>query len=129
MSTKLDLYYLVTQGQFTDKIHTPGNYPSPDGFFIYTEEEIITVRRGGGSSATGGALEKEWYERKKKIKLNFSFNGQSYVREVIVDNINLSVSSANLVVIDKLIEVNLFDVTLDDKIVDTIKVDISSIDF
>lgn len=127
MSTKLDLYYLVTQGQFTDKIHTPGNYPSPDGFFIYTEEEIITVRRGGSSVA--GVLEKEWYERKKKIKLNFSFNGESYVREIIVDNINLSVSSTNLVVIDKLIEINLFDVTLDDKIVDTIKVDISSIDF
>jgi hypothetical protein len=38
--------------------------------FIYVEEEIITVRRGWWSSA--GSLEKEWYERKKKIKLNFS---------------------------------------------------------
>jgi hypothetical protein len=129
MNTKLDLYYLITQGQFTDKTHKPGNYPSPDGFFVYVEEEIITVRRGGGSSAAG-ALEKEWYERKKKIKLNFSFNGETYVREIIVDNINLSVSSTNLIEIDKVIEVNLFDITMDDsKIVDVIKVDISSIDF
>jgi hypothetical protein len=128
MNTKLDLYYLITQGQFTDKTHKPGNYPSPDGFFIYVEEEIITVRRGGSMGA--GALEKEWYERKKKIKLNFSFNGETYVREIIVDNINLSVSSTNLIEIDKVIEVNLFDITMDDsKIVDVIKVDISSIDF
>jgi hypothetical protein len=28
-----------------------------------------------------GSLEKEWYERKKKIKLNFSFNGETYVRD------------------------------------------------
>jgi hypothetical protein len=77
-----------------------------------------------------GSLEKEWYERKKKIKLNFSFNGETYVREIIVDNINLSVSSTNLIEIDKVIEVNLFDITMDDsKIVDVIKVDISSIDF
>jgi hypothetical protein len=66
MNTKLDLYYLITQGQFTDKninlviIHLR--------FFIYVEEEIITVRRGGSMGA--GSLEKEWYERKKKIKLN-----------------------------------------------------------
>jgi hypothetical protein len=40
---------------------------------------------------------------------------------IIVDNINLSVSSTNLIEIDK-IEVNLFDITMDDsKIVDVIR--------
>jgi hypothetical protein len=76
-----------------------------------------------------GSLEKEWYERKKKIKLNFSLMAKLML-EIIVDNINLSVSSTNLIEIDKVIEVNLFDITMDDsKIVDVIKVDISSIDF
>jgi hypothetical protein len=42
--------------------------------------------------------------------------------EIIVDNINLSVSSTNLIEIDKVIEVNLFDITMDDsKIVDVIR--------
>jgi hypothetical protein len=67
-----------------------------------------------------GSLEKEWYERKKKIKLLFLM--AKLMLEIIVDNINLSVSSTNLIEIDKVIEVNLFDITMDDsKIVDVIR--------
>jgi hypothetical protein len=64
---------------------------------------------------------RKWYERKKKIKLNFSLMAKLML-EIIVDNINLSVSSTNLIEIDKVIEVNLFDITMDDsKIVDVIR--------
>jgi hypothetical protein len=73
MNTKLDLYYLITQGQFTDKninlviIHLRW-------IFYLCRRRNNTVRRGGSMGA--GSLEKEWYER-KKIKLNFSFNGRN----------------------------------------------------
>jgi hypothetical protein len=121
MDTKLDLYFLATQGQWSDK----HNFTvPPHGFYIYVEEEVITVRRQGG----GGTYRKDDWVKKKKIKLSITYENKVYTKELIIDNINLSVKYSRVSLEEKEIELELYDVTLsDNQVMESIKLDISDI--
>lgn len=121
MDSKLDLYFLATQGQWSDKHEF---VVPPHGFYIYVEEEIITVRKGGG----GNYRSNDWV-RKKKIKLSITYENKIYTKELIIDNINLSVKSSRVLLEEKSIELELYDISMNDQIVENIKLDISDINF
>lgn len=85
----LDLYSLITQGQFSltqNFIPLPGT-----GWSIIIEEEIIDVpvRRGGGGS---GVIYD--YKKKKRVYLKVkNENGLVFEKELFLENINLKVQN------------------------------------
>jgi hypothetical protein len=102
----IDLYLLATQGQYSpDRTE----FWTPDGFYIFIEEEIITTRRGGGYGPGAGELVK-----KKRITLHVSGGGISFKETIIVENINLRVDNVNYDTLNNTIKVDLSDVEFTD---------------
>ena len=114
----LDIHSLITQGQFSKN---PNTLPTTgDGFQIFIEESIIDVKvpkRGGGGGIGGYTIEK-----KKVIYLKVkTHDDKIFQKEIILDNINLSVS--NVREEEKVIHLKVRDVVTGEE--NTIRVNIN----
>jgi hypothetical protein len=126
MDINIDLYYLITQGQFSVDNYGKG-FTTPHGFFIYVEEEIIEVPVSRGGTTGGVTIDKNYqdrFKRKKKITLRFEYEGESITKEIIIENENLSVKSTNIHLEEGIVELNLYNVKIEDSETSTIKVKI-----
>jgi hypothetical protein len=117
----LDLYLLITQGQYSPD---RSEYWTPDGFYIFVEEEIVVVPRRGGS---GSGLPGEELVKRKKITLHVNGDGFTFKKSIFVDNINLKVSDVTYDTLQNIIKVELFDIEFSD-IKKTINIDTKSKD-
>lgn len=97
----LDLYLLITQGQYSPNTEFK-TYAA--GYSIFVEEEIIEVPvRRGGSGAPGDIV----YKKKKRIYLKVKLDdGKVFEKDIILNNVNLSVTDVRQVDKDIIIEVN-----------------------
>jgi hypothetical protein len=85
----LDLYLLITQGQYSPNTEFK---TIAGGWYITIEEDIIEVPvRRGGSSTDGGDI---YYKKKKRIYIKVRLDeGKKFEKEILLENINLSVSN------------------------------------
>ena len=104
----LDLYLLITQGQYSPDTEFK---TLSSGWYITVEEDIIDVPIKRGGSSTGGDV---YYKKKKRIYIKVSLeDGKKFEKEILLENINLSVS--NLREVDNQILIEVTDTTFEDK--------------
>lgn len=74
-----------------------GGVPGTKGFILVSIQEIPMVRYKGGYSHDLGLPQK----RLKKVRINYIYNGSSYVEEKIVDyNTTITLNNLDMQVID-----------------------------
>ena len=104
----LDLFLLITQGQFSkNKI-----IGYPDGYYII-EEEIISPGGGGGGATIWGAPQPQTPSKQKlqkRIKIKFFLSDKKeFEKEIIVKDINLKVKEVEFIEKNKVIKVRLMN--------------------
>jgi hypothetical protein len=97
----IDLYLLVTQGQYSPKVT---EYWTPDGYYIFVEEEeiVVTKKRGGGAFSEPVI--------KRRITIKIQVEDKNYTKTFILNNKNLYVNNVNFITLDNTIKIELKDV-------------------